>query len=1053
MHGFKHLDLFLGMRRTHLTIYLLLYCCASVYAQREGSFSFRHITYSDGLLHNNVFGISQDSRGFVWILTNNGLQRFDGSRFVSYDSLLNDPSQGQMNGGNLYADKVNESIRVLRKNKLISLDLASNRFIRYGEKEVLSNSSKFTFYTDDHHNKWLAGDKGIFVLPNGKNTLTTAVYNIYPLQAHFSNLIAKDSLRKQTWIIAGPSVFLLDESTHYVYSKEYNPIHHPLLRYFDSLQVDLRFMMIDSHGNYWIATWGDAFYRFNSTTGKVQQYQLSTLKKAKYKQSGREEPLLLNAFFEDRQENVWLATENAGLLLYRHETDTFESIVVDRENIHSVQYNFKINCIAQDREDNLWLGTDKGISIFNPYKSYFTAIRHLNHTPSVLNNEILSSIQAANGDVLIGTWGGGMTVYDDKLHFKKNLRNFSVYDLNKVWCFTEQSGNEIWVGCQHGYIQKYNPYSGSIKVLHPPELENSTVRCMIKDEYGKTWFGLHNGHVACWDSATQKFYPFRKKGSDNTTGNAPVVKMFIDQKGTFWVSTESGFKLFDPSSMTYVKTFYPFKDGDSVNNGTCTFGVEAVDDSTLLVGTAYGGLMLFNTYQQKFSPFLPENDLHAGTVYALKKDAAGFIWFTTDYGLHKLNVQTRKWTSFNLPPGMINSSFNSVDFYTLKNGMWLTASTTEVVGFRPTAILEKKTGINYRVEIAGLKVFDRAVFTDSFIATRQPIQLAYNQNFLTIEFALLSFSGLQQVKYFYKLSGIDKDWVGTDRNYAGYTNLQPGSYTFFVKAAQGVTVTPVTFFTIVITPPFWQTWWFRLLCGLLVTVLGTMIIRRRIKLIRKQAELKQHIAETEMIALKAQMNPHFIFNCLASIDNFIQIGERDKATIYLSKFAKLIRAILQNSKHNLVPCWKDIDTLRLYLELEALRFSNKFSYSINVDPDIQYSDYAVPPLIIQPFVENAIHHGLLNKTEGDKKLEVEIKASEEHIYYRIQDNGIGRARSAANNHDRRSNHESMGMQITRQRIHLFNNKETGAVNITDLYNEHGESDGTRVEVYLIHQKS
>ena len=199
------------------------------------------------------------------------------------------------------------------------------------------------------------------------------------------------------------------------------------------------------------------------------------------------------------------------------------------------------------------------------------------------------------------------------------------------------------------------------------------------------------------------------------------------------------------------------------------------------------------------------------------------------------------------------------------------------------------------------------------------------------------------------------------------------------------------------------------------------------------------------------MNPHFIFNCLNSIDNLIQVDEKEKATLYLAKFAKLIRSILENSKNNVVPCWKDMETLKLYLELEELRCDKKFSYQIKIADEIMNGDYKVPPLVIQPFVENAIHHGLLNKISPDKNLRIDVTVIKNHILYSIEDNGVGRAKAASYKQLNKPAYESMGMQITTDRINLFNQTKNGSVKIVDLMNEYNEPCGTRVEVELLNQ--
>jgi len=149
-----------------------------------------------------------------------------------------------------------------------------------------------------------------------------------------------------------------------------------------------------------------------------------------------------------------------------------------------------------------------------------------------------------------------------------------------------------------------------------------------------------------------------------------------------------------------------------------------------------------------------------------------------------------------------------------------------------------------------------------------------------------------------------------------------------------------------------------------------------------------------MHALRAQMNPHFIFNCLSAIDNLIQTNQADKATTCLSRFAKLIRGVLDSSKNNLVPFQKDFETLKLYLEMQQFRCNNKFSYQLNINDELLNGDYKVPPLIIQPFVENAIHHGLLNKQHGDRHLHISADINDDHIIYSVVDNGIGRKNAA-----------------------------------------------------------
>jgi len=228
----------------------------------------------------------------------------------------------------------------------------------------------------------------------------------------------------------------------------------------------------------------------------------------------------------------------------------------------------------------------------------------------------------------------------------------------------------------------------------------------------------------------------------------------------------------------------------------------------------------------------------------------------------------------------------------------------------------------------------------------------------------------------------------------------------------------------------------------MLVIRNNLLKRKNEKLQNEQAQfaLKRKALELEMQALRAQMNPHFIFNCLSAIDNLIQTSQADKATSYLARFAKLIRGVLDSSKNNVVPFQKDFETLRLYLEMEQFRCNNKFSYNLTAEQELLNGDYKVPPLIIQPFIENAIHHGLLNKQDSNRQLEVSAQLKDEHIIYSITDNGIGRKRSAVLKEMNRPEQQSYGIAITRERIHLHNkNGKTNDVQITDL-----EQDGMAV---------
>jgi ligand-binding sensor domain-containing protein/putative methionine-R-sulfoxide reductase with GAF domain len=1230
------------LMKQRITILFLLWCTAAL-SQQELNYNFRHIDQINGLLHNTVYSIEQDGKGFIWIATTNGLQRYDGSVFLNYTEKLSNPAEGFSAGVEISADKKKNLLWIKGKNNIEKMELGKTGFNIYSPEKLLKDSISVLDKYNGNNESWLLGRNALYYYDKAAKTYSIAAVDFSSSNTH-AWYKATESSGRYTWFANFTHLYLFDKERKKVYSDAHDAEAHPLLKalFKNTDKKNLWFVMIDKRQNIWVTTWGDILYKYDNATKKVITYSLSAIKKKeegnKYTGGG----LLINCMMEDDDETIWVGTENAGLLRYNRETDKFDYCIARERNSESIQYDYKIFSLFQDREQNIWVGTDKGISIFNPYRQYFKSIRHEKNNPlSISKSEIISFIQTSNGDIFIGTWGGGIGVYDNRLNFKKNIVFNAVPEKNLVWSLLQVDDNTLWIGCQHGYLLVYNMVSGSIKTLHPPEMGGSTIRCMENDNKGNVWFGLHNGKIVKWDRKQDKMFPYSAGLQDSLKTDSHVTNIFIDPAQHCWVSTEAGFKEFDLEKRVYTNTWLPDKNNVNSISGKSCQGIEEYNDSTLLIGTVHGGLNFFNKRTKTFSHLTLADGLPSNTIYAIKKDTAGYVWFTTDYGLYKFNPAEKKFIPYNMEPGIINSSFISNKFYPLQDGQWLTFTLTETISLFPYKA-EYQDNRQPKIEITGFKIFDKPVFIDSLLFENKPARLSYKENFFTIEFAALNFSSLHQANYYYRLGGIDKDWVnGGTKRFASYTNLDPGEYIFEAKTDNGNSSGEITSFKIIITPPFWKTWWFILIisfCTFLIIYRFIKLREKNIKAIeaeklkvqqlnaeqyRNKLEMEQivnyfssslinkntrddvlwdvaknligkfgfvdcmiylwnndktkmiqkagfgpkgsieEIAEQpfdvvpgqgvvgyvmqtkesvlipdtskdtryrpdEMVrlseiavpviyndeligvidsehheknfftqqhlqilstiatlmankiksieaeqlllqtniemysmnellskakleALRSQMNPHFIFNCLNSIDNLIQMDEKEKATLYLSKFAKLIRSILENSAHNEVSCWKDMETLNLYLQLEELRWDKKFSYQLVISEEILNGDYKVPPLIIQPFVENAIHHGLLNKIDGDKKLMIHVSVVNNHIHYVIEDNGVGRAKANAYKQLNKPSHQSMGMQITTDRINLYNQNKNGYVMITDLVNKMQEPCGTKVEIDLINQ--
>jgi hypothetical protein len=344
----------------------------------------------------------------------------------------------------------------------------------------------------------------------------------------------------------------------------------------------------------------------------------------------------------------------------------------------------------------------------------------------------------------------------------------------------------------------------------------------------------------------------------------------------------------------------------------------------------------------------------------------------------------------------------------------------------------------------GIFINNREIHADS---DHQHLRLGHDKRNIAIAFTSPYFDDGGTLTFAYQLGGADHDWqVARDSRIAQYSALSPGQYTFRLKVAdaRGLWSDVVDELTFTIVPPFWQRPWFIALALLTIASLIYVVLQHRFKYIQYESSLRQKIAETEMMALRAQMNPHFIFNSINSIDALIMNDDKYQATMYLNKFAKLIRNILDSSRQNTVPVEKDIETLRLYIELEQLRSENAFSSEIDIDPGLLEKDIRVPPLVIQPYVENAILHGLKHRRDDMGKLAISIARAPQGIAYVIKDNGVGREAHVNGN---KNGKVSYGMQISSDRIRMFNQEDRPNVRITDL-KENGKPTGTRVEINL-----
>jgi hypothetical protein len=446
-------------------------------------------------------------------------------------------------------------------------------------------------------------------------------------------------------------------------------------------------------------------------------------------------------------------------------------------------------------------------------------------------------------------------------------------------------------------------------------------------------------------------------------------------------------------------------------------------------------------------------------------DGLGNIWF---------NNERKNISSLNIKTGII-TTLTEQDAYQRQSYDWTTprgkisgrelyftgnplASNISLDRISPGKFIRGQIA---RVYFKSLKINQKSVSQGT--NTIQKLLLQYFENKISIETGIINHYVRGKSRIRYRMDKLDTSWQYAPYYYTiRYEGLPPGEYTLQLQASNSSNEFngPIKTLLITISPAVWNTWWFRLIAlAFLIDLIYTFIrwrVKQKYALQLERSEKEKQIAdvrrkatELEMQALRAQMNPHFIFNSLNSINRFILQNNKAQASEYLTKFSKLVRMILQNSQASLISLEAELEALGLYLEMEALRFNYHFDYTITTSKDLDIEVLQVPPLILQPYVENAIWHGLMHKEEKGH-LSIEILEKDDQLYFSIEDNGIGRQKAKELASKTATRHKSLGLRITANRIAILqkNGSTESPVTIRDLVDRNGVAAGTEVIIKM-----
>jgi streptogramin lyase len=979
-------------------------------------------------LDDFIMSLSEDKSGNLWIgAGGNGIFKYDGKSFTHFTS-----SEGLNNNytKSIHTDKEG-NIWIATFGRGFSKYDGKN-FTHYSETEGLSHNAVWSMLPDRMGNIWIGAGRGGLDRYDGK------AFRHYTAKEGFSNEIVTSMLEADNghiWFGRETGVTEWNGKNFIHYTDKRGSISSPIVC-----------MLEDTSGHFWFGM---------KETGMIK-YDGKTFAHFTKKQGLSDD--FIRSIVQDRKGKIWIATGKGP--------DQYDGKKFTR-------YQFKgVWCILEDKRSNLWFGTEGG----GLAKYSGKAFTHYTEEDGLSSRDVRNFLEDKSGHLLIGTYGGGVTKYDGK--YFSHLTTTQGLTINDVTCMLKDKSGNLWL-CNYDGADVYNGKSfTSIKL-------NVTPMCILEDKKGDIWIGSFMSGAIKYDGKIFTQYTDKEGLSHNI-----IHCMAQDSTGNLWFGTYGGgINRFDGRRFTHFTKKEGLSDNDIVSMLCDSKG-------DLWIGTLNGGV---NKYDgESFIHLSKKNGLNSNNIRSMGEDSRGNLWFGTDQGVSKLSKDKLDFLVKNSAGSRYVSKTTDPLFknYTYEDGfsgdevsimgntifeaddstIWIGASDRLTV-YHPEEDITDTIAPN--IQLTGVSLYNENIAWQSLMTSKREskkaptvvlgngvrvhdlhfdsvtnwyglpvhLSLAYDNNDLAFQYVGITTTSPQKVQYQYKIEGFNENWSAlTSRSEANYSNLPHGKYTFKVKAMNGDGYLSNEYhYKFTIRPPWWHTWWAYTIFALVF--IGTMyaLFRYRLNKVRREHEIKHKTIELEMQALRAQMNPHFIFNSLNSINLFILENNKLQASEYLSKFSKLVRLILNNSREPFIPLEQELEALRLYLELESLRFEQRFNYKITVDKDIDISALKVPPLIIQPYAENAIWHGLMPKKE-EGNLDISLYQQEDILICKITDDGIGRKKAAEHKSKSSSVNNSMGMRITSDRIAILQNEDLGNsyITINDLVLPDGSPGGTEV---------
>ncbi|TDH28051.1 hypothetical protein EXU57_06200 [Segetibacter sp. 3557_3] len=863
----------------------LLFC--QIIGRSQQGFAFTRITTDDGmgLASNVVSSLHQDARGFIWVGTANGLQRFDGSKFIQFGTekrgsdLL--PHSGVSQIIPIGKSHLILSFPSLREFGLFNTSTYSYQKIAFHLDKPLPARAEFWMWNDSH------GDVYLNVLRYGMlrfDRVTKAFINSrsFGIPAGWQVSLAgihEDVKLKQYWFACDSGLVIYDRPSGQTFTRDNNPKQLPVLKH-KELRERLTEVYLDKQRRIWVFGWPLAKngvqdkYCLDPTGSKFLHADTAGINMGPV---GYTE---YRHFYETKEGDLWIYGNgvlfnfdklNRRFIYTKNEAES-ESVGISYGVVHQM---------IGDRDGNIWLATDQGL-YFTVHGDGVFSVVNLRFSNRTETTSITDILELPNGDLWFSSWGSGIKSIDRLMNKKQNY----VYEQpppgswNEVlraatrlpWSMTRQTGTgKIWIGCNMGVLMIHDPATKQTQYLHPDELANSTVRFITEDQKGQMWLGTQSGRLLKWtNNEMQVVMDF----------GTIIYKLFFDRQGWLWIAThEKGLYAINPASGELIQHYTAGTSKSRLFSNTGN-DIEQLNDSIIVFGA--GALNFINKNNGHVRLLTYEEGLLSNNVSRLRMDKNGFLWIITSNGLCRYNPRNNRITPYGRKDGIVLAEQASESDYVSQDNYLLFAGSNAVIMFNPDVFLN--TAPPPDVTITDFKVFNDYLPVDSLLMFPQ-VSLKPDQNSFSIYFSSLSYMQRDKLTYYYKLEGVDNSWIKADRSFfVNYSLLPPGKYTFsiYCESLEGLRSLNTTRVMIYIKPPFWRTYWFYTSLLFIVALLAYAIHDMRVNKLLAVEQIRNRVARDLHDDMGSTLST---INILSSMAKTKMTTDAVKTAEYLSKIS------------------------------------------------------------------------------------------------------------------------------------------------------------------------